>query len=117
MLSDDQLIALENIYFEEQFLPKMISYLREEGVRETDQRLAVHLKKLHNGLARIRIHSPRNTFRFYRLSLKQPDMSEGDNRYFCRVILNTSIEESARLDLIEKNILHENNVDRWPDLQ
>lgn len=117
MLSDDQLIALERIYFTERFLPRMIEYLRAEGVLETDKRLELHLKKLHDGLARIRINNPRNTFRFYRMGLRRPEMGHVDNRYFYRVILNTSIEETLRLDLVEKNILHEDNAGRWLDLQ
>lgn len=117
MLSDDQLIALERIYFTERFLPRMIEYLREEDVLEPDERLEMHLRKLHDGLARIRINNPRNTFRFYRIGLKKPEMSHVDNRYFYGVILNTSIEETKRLDLLEKNILHENNMGRWLDLQ
>lgn len=44
-------------------------------------------------------------------------MGHVDNRYFYRVILNTSIEETLRLDLVEKNILHEDNAGRWLDLQ
>ncbi len=117
MLTDEQLVALETIYFEERFLPKMISHLRDEGVTESDQRLMAHLKKLHEGLARIRIHSPRNTFCFYRFTLRQSEMSDNDNQYFYRVVLNTSIEETERLNLIEKNILAESNVERWTDLQ
>jgi hypothetical protein len=117
MLSNDQLIALEQHYFKERYVPRMIGYLRDEGVEEADNRLALHLAKLHDGLARIRIHSPRNTFRFYRLDFRKPEMSQVDSRYFYSIVLNTSIDETARFDVLEKNILGENNSDRWKDLE
>jgi hypothetical protein len=116
MLSDDQLAALERLYFQERFVPRMIHYLREEGFDDTDERFAMHLGKLHDSLALLRIHSPRNTFRFYRLDRKEPAMRKTDSDYFLRVMFNTSIEETARFDMMEKNILSEDNKERWKDL-
>lgn len=116
MLSDQQLAALERLYFQEQFVPRMIRHLREEGFDDTEERFAMHLGKLHDGLALLRIHSPRNTFRFYRLDLKEPTMRKSDSDYLLRVLFNTSIDETARFDMMEKNILAEDNRARWHDL-
>ncbi|MCF1464062.1 hypothetical protein FS827_22415 [Agrobacterium vitis] len=117
MLSADQMQQIELIYLERNYIPRMIEYLQEEGFLGDPDRWKRHIKKMHEGLSLLRINSPRNTFRFYRFDLVSSSMNALDRQYFYSILLKTGLNETTRMDLVEKNILGEDNRQRWIDLE